>query len=192
MLYILVVCCMIPICSSIPSIKHTYKNNIYLKSPALNNDCILIVAFCTQSPHCNIPFYISPICIFFPPLKTVIYFVHCCLIYCRELLWLIVRMIPLSPSLSPSPGDGSSADWLIVAFRLPHNINGTRARMVRRVRRQLRMVDCCILHKLNRGRLSVVHDVRRRTFDDGRCTFDDGQYINIIIVLLLLVVVVGV
>ena len=162
MLYILVVCCMIPICSSIPSIKHTYKNNIYLKSPALNNDCILIVAFCTQSPHCNIPFYISPICIFFPPLKTVIYFVHCCLIYCRELLWLIVRMIPLSPSLSPSPGDGSSADWLIVAFRLPHNINGNKGKDG--TTRTKPCADGWLLHvaKLIRGRLSLT------TSDDAR------------------------
>ena len=33
----------------------------------------------------NVPPSISPICIFIPPLKTVLYFVYCCLIYCREL-----------------------------------------------------------------------------------------------------------
>jgi len=126
-----------------------------------------------------------------PPPKQ--YTVDCCIIYLQKMylhpyppfvylfplsklpytLCIVVDLLPrvmndcyydtLSPSLSPSPGDGSSAD----AFRFPHNINRTMARMVRRVRRHVRMVDCCMLHKLIRGRLSV-HDVRRRTINNVR------------------------
>ena len=116
----------------------------------------------------NVPPHISPICIFIPPLKTVLYFVYCCLIYCRE-LWCGL----LGWYHSPPIDDGSivgavisnTAYCCVYRGRDGHDgIASTAARQLVWAARRGWLLCCILINcaSIVNTRRSTMHDKRRR------------------------------
>ena len=159
---------MFNVCSP-PNIKYQTNNKRHQKQSISGTplpkqytfDCCIIYL------QKNVP-PISPICIFIPPLKTVLYFVYCCLIYCRE-LWCGL----LGWYHSPPIDDGSivgavisnTAYCCVYRGRDGHDgIASTAARQLVWAAR-LGWLLCCILincASIVNTRRSTMHDKRRR------------------------------